>query len=77
MPTISTNNMISNNTLVLASVAVADKIDTLHRRKAECTKWMKEGDQSEENQKFWTQQIQSLDKQIQEYTEARKELINS
>jgi len=69
--------MISNNTLVLASVAVADKIDTLHRRKAECTKWMKEGDQSEENQKFWTQQIQSLDKQIQEYTEARKELINS
>jgi hypothetical protein len=69
--------MLSNNTIVLAAVAVSDKIDMLHRRKAECTKWMKEGDQSEENQNFWTQHIEMLDKTIQEYAEARKELINS
>jgi hypothetical protein len=69
--------MLSNNTIVLAAVAVSDKIDMLHRRKAECTKWMKEGDQSEENQNFWTQHIESLEKDVLDYTKAKQELINS
>jgi hypothetical protein len=69
--------MISDNTIVLAATAIADKIDNLKDRKAKCMEWMKSGEQSEENTKFWTHHIELIEKDIQEYTEARQELFKN
>lgn len=69
--------MLTNKSLVLAIVAIADKIDNLKRKKIECEKWMEEGEQNEENHKFWAQHIEKIEKDIQAYISAKAELIHT
>jgi len=69
--------MISDKSKVLAAVAIADKIDTLSHRKAECVKWFQADDASEESKKFWTDALESINRDIQEYSDARYEMINN
>jgi hypothetical protein len=68
---------MTTNTLVLASIAIADKIDILKQRKEFCIKWKKEGDQSEKNQNFWQAQIDSFEKDIQDHIQAKQEIMES
>ena len=67
--------MISDKAKVLAATAIADKIYILNRRKEECSKWLKEDEADEVSKKFWTATMESIGKNIQEYSDARDEMI--
>jgi hypothetical protein len=70
--------MITDKAKVLAAIAIADKIDIFNRRKEECTVWHQaaEDAEDEESKKFWTDAIECIDENIQEYSAARIEMIN-
>ena len=68
---------MTSKTIVLAAVAITDKIEVIKQKIDLCKKWWKEGEQNEDNQKFWTQQIESLEKDVLDYTKAKQELMHS
>jgi hypothetical protein len=68
---------MTSKTIVLAAVAITDKIEVIKQKIDLCKKWWKEGEQNEDNQKFWTQHIESLEKDVLDYTKAKQELMHS
>jgi hypothetical protein len=68
---------MTSKTIVLAAVAIEDKIEVIKQKIDLCKKWWKEGEQNEDNQKFWTQHIESLEKDVLDYTKAKQELMHS
>jgi hypothetical protein len=67
--------MITNKTIVLAVVAIRDKLYDLNNRKKECDKHLNSKALSSESKEFWTQHSLDLDVRIQEYTKAEAELM--
>jgi hypothetical protein len=68
---------MTSKTIVLAAVAITDKIEVIKQKIDLCKKWWKEGEQNEDDQKFWTQHIESLEKDVLDYTKAKQELMHS
>jgi hypothetical protein len=68
---------MTSKTIVLAAVAIEDKIEAIKQKIDLWKKWWKEGEQNEDNQKFWTQHIESLEKDVLDYTKAKQELMHS
>lgn len=77
LPESTNKNMIATQTLVLATVAIRDKLTLLHKRKLEYEDHLRKDNASEESTVFWTHQVIYIDNLIQEYRAAEAELRNS
>jgi hypothetical protein len=69
--------MASQKSLVLAVVAVRDKLELLRKRILEYEDHLRKANTSEESKEFWTHQLSYVENLIQEYRAAETDLLNS